>query len=103
MSEFLLLGTRLAAPELSPTAIAGGLAALREWQHGLRCWGLLRSFAVGDTGRVGRDGYPAVCLVVRASSATAAHRLAVDLGGLGGYNVVVLPLTAVAERRGCRR
>jgi hypothetical protein len=100
MSEFLLLGTRLAAPaQLSPARAGHDLAALATWHGWLRRFGLLRSFAV----RCGRHAEPAACLVVRVSGQAAAQRLAARWESLAGYQVTVLPLIdPAADRSGSR-
>ena len=70
MSEFLLLGTRLApSPELSPARAARDLTTLAAWHRWLRRWGLLRSYAVQPPWLAG----PRVFLIVRATGPAAAR------------------------------
>jgi hypothetical protein len=96
VSEFLLLGTRQAAPgELSPSRAAHDLIALATWHGWLRRWGLLGSFAVWRADRAG----PTACLVVRVSGPAAAARLAAGWERLAGLDVSVLPLAEAAAGR----
>ncbi|MGN6792126.1 MAG: hypothetical protein ACTHJW_07020 [Streptosporangiaceae bacterium] len=96
MTAFLLVGSRpLGGPERSPALAARDAAALMTWHRGLRQWGLLRSFALPD-----EDGSALrLCLIVQVSGADAAQRLAMRWERLGGYQVTVLALREVAERR----
>jgi hypothetical protein len=96
MSEFLLVGTRQAAPgELSPACAARDLIALAAWHGWLRRWGLLRSFAVRREDRA----VPGACLVVQVSGPAAAERLAAGWERLAGCEVAVLQLVEAAGRR----
>jgi hypothetical protein len=89
MSEFLLAGARgPARGELCLEAAARDLVAAAGWHVWLRRWGLLRSFALP----LGGACEPSACLVVRATSADAAARLAAGWEQLSGYRVTVLQL-----------
>jgi len=92
MTPFLLAGTRpaggsVAEPGLAATARRVVSAAA--WHGWLRRWGLLAAYGLSQD----PTAELRVCLVVRASSAPAAERLAWDWETMSGYRVTVLSLT----------
>jgi hypothetical protein len=108
--RFLLAGTRPAHPgltgfpglpgsggeagEVALAAAAHRVVAATAWYGWLRRWGLLLSFGLaGDPMAEVR-----ACLVVLASDAQAAERLAAGWGAVSGYRVAVLALTGEGAR-----
>jgi hypothetical protein len=92
MTPFLLAGVRPAGgsgaePGLAVTARR--VVATAAWQGWLRRWGLLAGYALSQEPTADLR----VCLVVRASSARAAKRLAWDWETVSGYRVTVLSFT----------
>jgi hypothetical protein len=98
VTRFLLAGMRpppefaRESGELALTAAAHRLAAVAAWYGWLRRWGLLLSFGLAPD----PVAELRACLVVLASDARAAERLAAGWGTVSGYRVTVLPLTGWA-------
>lgn len=92
MTPFLLAGARPAGGsggEPGLAATARRVVATAAWQGWLRRWGLLAGYALSQEPAAD----PRVCLVVRASSARAARRLARDWETVSGYRVTALSFT----------
>jgi hypothetical protein len=92
MNHFLLAGARPARGRLAEpglTATARRVVATAEWQRWLRRWGLLVGYGLSQE----PTAELRVCLVVRASDARAARRLAWDWETMSGYRVTVLSFT----------
>jgi hypothetical protein len=89
MTPFLLAGVRPAeasGAEPGLAVMARRVAAAAAWQGWLRRWGLLAGYGLSQESMAELR----VCLVVRASSARAAKRLAWDWETISGYRVTVL-------------
>lgn len=92
MTPFLLAGVRpvgSGAAEPGLAATARRVVATAAWQGWLRRWGLLAGYGLSQE----PTAELRVCLVVRASSARAANRLAWDWETVSGYRVTVLSFT----------
>jgi hypothetical protein len=92
MTPFLLAGVRpagggVAEPGLGATARR--VVAMAAWQGWLRRWGLLAGYGLSQE----PTAELRACLVVRASSARAAKRLASDWETVSGYRVTVMSFT----------
>ena len=95
MSVYLLAGVRRWPDSEMPLAAAARAVISQSTWHGwLQRWGLLQSFALPQD----PASEPQACLVVGATGAEAAARLAEGWERASGYRVTVLALSAAAER-----
>ena len=91
MSRFLLFGSRpFPQQDLCAARLGADIDRARAFVESLRCWQLLDSYA---TGMATADQTRTV-LVMRASTAVAAARVAAAWSQSSGFDVTVWPLVS---------